>query len=277
LTARERGYSKPSAAAFVDWSRRFILFHGKRHPREMGLTEVGQFLESVAHTEKDPVSALAASRDALDFLYREVLRIEIGELPLPRPPRLLDQVHQVLRVRHYALSTEDCYIQWIARFILFHNKRHPRDMGADDVEQFLTDLAVNGHVSASTPNQALKVISVHVARKGVSGITSPRDALADLGTESIRAAIDGALRLLGWSRGNWASRASKGHKGRKGHRRERPRLARLKLEAENFVEKTPALFQGTRARQTRPSAWKRVSNSIWSRSSRQASTIKYCA
>jgi hypothetical protein len=125
----------------------------------MGLTEVGQFLESVAHTEKDPVPALAASRDALDFLYREVLRSEIGELPLPRPPRLLDQVHQVLRVRHYALSTEDCYVQWITRFILFHNKRHPRDMGAAEVEQFLTDLAVNGHVSASTQNQAVDTVA----------------------------------------------------------------------------------------------------------------------
>jgi hypothetical protein len=144
LTARRRGHSEPSVAAFADWSLRFILFHGKRHPRELGLTEVGQFLESVAQTAKDPVPALAASRDALDFLYREVLHLDLGELPLPRPPRLLDQVHQVLRVRHYALSTEDCYVQWIIRFIRFHDKRHPREMGAALVEQFLTHLAVVG-------------------------------------------------------------------------------------------------------------------------------------
>jgi len=98
--AQQRGHSEATVAAFADWGRRFILFHGKRHPREMGLTEVGQFLESIAQTEKDPVRALAASRDALDFLYREVLHLDLGELPLPRPPRLLDQVHQVLRVRH---------------------------------------------------------------------------------------------------------------------------------------------------------------------------------
>jgi hypothetical protein len=108
LTARQRGHAESSVAAFADWCLRFIRFHGKRHPREMGVPEIGQFLESVAQTEKDPVPALAASRDALDFLYREVLHCDLGELPWPRPPRLLDQVHQVLRVRHYALRTEDC-------------------------------------------------------------------------------------------------------------------------------------------------------------------------
>jgi len=99
-SAQQRGHPEATVAAYADWNRRFILFHGKRHPREMGLTEVGQFLESIAQTEKDPVRALAASRDALDFLYREVLHLDLGELPLPRPPRLLDQVHQILRVRH---------------------------------------------------------------------------------------------------------------------------------------------------------------------------------
>jgi integron integrase len=143
---------------FADWARRFILFHGKRHPRDMGLPEVGQFLQSIAQTENPPVQALAASRDALDFLYREVLHLDLGELPLPRPPRLLDQAHQVLRVRHYARSTEECYVDWITRFILFHHKRHPRDMGAAEVEQFLTHLAVERHVSASTQNQALNAL-----------------------------------------------------------------------------------------------------------------------
>src|SRR5262249_30111282 len=93
--ARQRGHPEPTVAAFTDWSRRFILFHGKRHPRELGLPEIGQFLQSLAQTEQDPVRALATSRDALDFLYRSVLHIDLGELPLPRPPRLLDQVRQV--------------------------------------------------------------------------------------------------------------------------------------------------------------------------------------
>jgi hypothetical protein len=123
LTARQRGHAEPTVAAFADWTLRFIRYHDKRHPRAMGVTEVGQFLASIAQTENDPVRALAASRDALDFLYREVLHLDLGELPLPRPPRLLDQVHQVLRVRHYALSTEDCYVRWITRFIHFHRNR----------------------------------------------------------------------------------------------------------------------------------------------------------
>jgi integron integrase len=158
LTARQRGHPEQTVAAFADWILHFIRFHGLRHPRELGLTEVGHFLESIAQTDKDPVRALAAGRDALDFLYREVLHLDLGELPLPRPPRLLDQVHQVLRVRHYARSTEECYTQWITRFIRFHQKRHPRDLGAAEVEQFLTHLAVDGHVSASTQNQALNAL-----------------------------------------------------------------------------------------------------------------------
>src|SRR6266852_3940971 len=74
-TARQRGHAEPSVAAFADWSRRFILFHGKRHPRELGLPEIGQFLESIAQTEPDALRALAAGRDALEFLYRAVLHL----------------------------------------------------------------------------------------------------------------------------------------------------------------------------------------------------------
>ena len=95
---------------------------------------------------------------ALAFLYERVLRRQLGELPLARPPRLLDQVKQVMRVKHYALRTEQCYTQWIRRFILFHGRRHPRDMGAAELELFLTDLAVRGRVSVSTQNQALNAI-----------------------------------------------------------------------------------------------------------------------
>jgi hypothetical protein len=57
LAARQRGYPEPTVAAFADYSRRFILFHGKRHPRELGLPEIGQFLESIAQSEKDPLLA----------------------------------------------------------------------------------------------------------------------------------------------------------------------------------------------------------------------------
>ena len=72
----------------------------------------------------------------------------------PQPPKLLEQLRENLRVRHYSLRTEDAYLDWTRRFILFHGKRHPRDMGAPEVQAFLTYLAVERHVSPSTQNQA---------------------------------------------------------------------------------------------------------------------------
>ena len=144
-TARQQGQTEDWAATSAEWRRRFILFHGKRHPQEMGLAEIGRYLVHVAATDKQALRALDFARAALEFLYAQVLHRNLGEVPLPRPPRLLDQVKQVMRVKHYALRTEECYAQWIKRFILFHGKRHPRDMGAAELELFLTDLAVNGH------------------------------------------------------------------------------------------------------------------------------------
>jgi len=69
-------------------------------------------------------------------------------------PRLLDLVRHKLRVKHYSIRTEQAYVDWIKRYIFFHDKRHPQAMGAQDVEAFLTHLAVAGKVSASTQNQA---------------------------------------------------------------------------------------------------------------------------
>jgi integron integrase len=70
------------------------------------------------------------------------------------PPKLLDQVSARLRVKHYSLRTEKSYLDWIKRYILHHGKRHPLEMGAVEVEDFLTHLAVERNVSASTQNQA---------------------------------------------------------------------------------------------------------------------------
>lgn len=70
------------------------------------------------------------------------------------PPRLLEQVRARLRVKHYSIRTERAYVDWIRRFIRFHGKRHPRDMGAPELEAFLSHLAVAGNVAASTQNQA---------------------------------------------------------------------------------------------------------------------------
>jgi integron integrase len=156
--ARSFGHSEATIAAYAAWSCRYIHFHDKRHPRELGLAEIGRFLEHVARTEPNPLAALEDARASLDFLYRHVLCQPLDELPRPRPPRLLDQVRQVLRVRHYALRTEECYVQWITRYIRFHEKRHPRDLGSAEVGEFLTHLAVDGRVSASTQNQALAAL-----------------------------------------------------------------------------------------------------------------------
>lgn len=98
-------------------------------------------------------------------------RVERAVIPFPRPadgqpgrvsaapaPRLLDRVRAVLRSRHYSPRTEEAYVQWIRRFILFHEKRHPADLAEPDIERFLSALAIDRRVSASTQNQALAAL-----------------------------------------------------------------------------------------------------------------------
>ena len=69
-------------------------------------------------------------------------------------PRLLDRLREAVRIRHYSLRTEDVYADWVKRYVLFHDRRHPADLGAAEVEAFLSHLAQERHVSASTQNQA---------------------------------------------------------------------------------------------------------------------------
>jgi len=76
----------------------------------------------------------------------------------PHSPKLLDQVRDLIRLKHYSIRTEQAYLGWVKRFILFHGKRHPKEMGAEEVTQFLTHLAVQGNVAASTQNQALNAV-----------------------------------------------------------------------------------------------------------------------
>ena len=76
----------------------------------------------------------------------------------PPEPKLLDQLRGRHRVKHYSIRTEQAYVEWARRFVLFHGKRHPRDLGQTEVEVFLTDLAVRRRVSASTQNQAKSAI-----------------------------------------------------------------------------------------------------------------------
>ena len=77
---------------------------------------------------------------------------------VPKSVRLMDQVREVLRFNHYALSTEKSYVAWILQYIRFHNKKHPNEMGKNEIEAFLSHLAINRHVSASTQNQALNAV-----------------------------------------------------------------------------------------------------------------------
>jgi len=75
-----------------------------------------------------------------------------------RKKKLLDRVRDAIRVKHYSIRTEQAYVNWVRRFILFHDKRHPKDMGADEIEEYLTYLAVDRNVAASTQNQALSAL-----------------------------------------------------------------------------------------------------------------------
>jgi len=75
-----------------------------------------------------------------------------------QPNKLLDQVRDALRLKHYAYRTEVTYIQWIRRYILFHQKRHPREIGVPEIEAFLSHLAVSERVTASTQNQAFSAL-----------------------------------------------------------------------------------------------------------------------
>ena len=78
--------------------------------------------------------------------------------PIPldqaKAPKLLDLVRDKIRLKHYSIRTEQTYVDWIKRFVLFNNKRHPAEMGAAEVEAFLTHLAVEGNVAASTQDKA---------------------------------------------------------------------------------------------------------------------------
>lgn len=127
----------------------------------------------------------------------------------PQPPRLLDRLRQACRVRHYSLRTEDAYHDWAKRFILFHNKRHPQEMGEREVNAFLTNLAVERNVAASTQNQALAALLFlyeHVLGRplnrmeGVVRANRPKRLPVVLTKDEVRRVLtqlDGTYRLMG--------------------------------------------------------------------------------
>ena len=73
-------------------------------------------------------------------------------------PRLLDQMREVLRLKHLSYRTEESYVSWVKRFIVFHGKRHPKDLGAPEIRAFLSYLATHEQVAASTQNSALNAL-----------------------------------------------------------------------------------------------------------------------
>ena len=83
----------------------------------------------------------------------KILRMEAKAVSQDSP-KLLDRLRAEIRVRHYSIRTEEAYVDWVRRFILFQDKRHPKDMGAEEVRDFLSHLATERNVSASTQNQA---------------------------------------------------------------------------------------------------------------------------
>jgi integrase len=89
-----------------------------------------------------------------------------------RSKKILDQMRDAIRLKHYSYRTEKAYVDWVYRFILFHNKRHPKEMGVPEIEAFLTHLAVEKRVAASTQNQALSALLFlyrHVLHQDIGG------------------------------------------------------------------------------------------------------------
>jgi hypothetical protein len=93
----------------------------------------------------------------------------VQTFPTTQKPKLLDQVRHAIRIRHYSPKTEQSYVHWIKRFICFHNKRHPAEMSEKEIAQFLSSLASELHVSASTQNQALNAILFSLPRSVAEG------------------------------------------------------------------------------------------------------------
>jgi integron integrase len=160
---------------------------------------------------------MAVTQIAPTAAYRAVLDCGVAGPPAfgePDPaskpqPRLLDRVREAIRARHYSRRTEKTYVAWIKRYIFFHGKRHPAEMGAAEIVQFLTALAVDRKVAASTQNQALGALLFlyrHVLEQDLPWLDDvvrarrPERLPVVLTRDEVRAVIerlDGVPRLMG--------------------------------------------------------------------------------
>ena len=116
----------------------------------------------------------AAAWLAMDPAFHPANRIPASHLAdsPPRPLSLIGTVRQRLRVKHYSARTEEAYVQWVRRFVLFHDRRHPRTMGSSEIAAFVTHLATVRRVSSATQNQAVAAVRPKLR------IASSRDAHA---------------------------------------------------------------------------------------------------
>jgi hypothetical protein len=108
-----------------------------------------------------------------------VLAVREARPPDAPQPRLLDRVRAAVRTRHYSRRTEEGYLAWIRRYIFFHGKCHPAELGGPEVTRVLNSLAVESRVAASTQNQALSALLfyTHVLNRGPAGVRSPADRM----------------------------------------------------------------------------------------------------
>jgi len=121
----------------------------------------------------------------------------------PKSRKLLDQIRDAIRLKHFSYSTEKTYVHWAKRYILFHNKRHPAEMGATEIEAFLTHLAKDENVSSSTQNQALNALLFLYRNVLQIDLPVPLHALRAKRSEHLPTILskDEVVRLLSGMRG----------------------------------------------------------------------------
>lgn len=150
------------------------------------------------------IPRIAGAGRAVYTRYDRRLRLAARQSEMtmePAPKKLLDQVREVIRSKHYSIRTEESYVDWITRYVRFHRLRHPRELGLAEIEAFLTDLAVAGRVAASTQNQARSALLFLYREVLGIPLDEPRDVVQAkrpqrLPTVLTRAEVQAVLREL---------------------------------------------------------------------------------